>query len=164
MEYKASTDMMVKFITAAIALLFAYMIYDQLRSYPEVPFQSRPTSFYGAIVLGIAFIAGLALSTRRYIVNTDSLVIVTPFYNKTLLKQDFLRVDMVNRKDLGFMIRLFGNGGLFGYFGWYRAANLGNFFFYGTQMKNLILIQMKTGRKYIITPDDTSILSELQPK
>ena len=164
MEYKASTDMMAKFITVAIALLFAYMIYDQLRFYPEVPLQYRPASFYGAIILGIAFILGFALSTRKYIVNADSLVIVTPFHSRTLLKQDFFRVDIINRKDLGFMIRMFGNGGLFGYYGWYRAANLGNFFFYGTQMKNLLLIQMKTGRKYIITPDDTSILSELQPK
>jgi hypothetical protein len=57
-----------------------------------------------------------------------------------------------------------GNGGLFGYYGWYSSSNIGSFFCYGTQRKNRILIQMKSGEKFIITPDDTGILAEIKPK
>jgi len=156
MEYKASTDLRVKLTTVFVALLFAFLIYNQVQHNSQL-------RLITAIILGIAFVGSFCLSTLKYTINENSLVIVTPLYNKTIRKKDIFRVDLVNRKDLGFMIRLFGNGGLFGYYGWYRAANLGKFFFYGTQMKNLILIQMNTGSKYMITPDDTSILSELQP-
>jgi hypothetical protein len=52
------------------------------------------------------------------------------------------------------VIRTGGIGGLFGYYGWFRSSNLGSIFYYATQSKNRILIELNDGEKIMITPDD----------
>jgi hypothetical protein len=160
MDYKASTDMTVKVLSIGVTILFGFIIYRVLA------FQSKaPLIFYGTIsIISIIYFASFGLCTWAYRTDEKSLTIVAPFYNKTFSKEDIQTAELVDSGKLGSMIRTMGNGGLFGYYGWYNSSNIGSFFYYGTQRKNRILIQMKNGEKYIITPDDTSLLSELQPK
>jgi len=158
MDYKASTDMTVKVMSIGVTVLFAFIIYRM------AAFQSKsPLMFYGVIGLILAiYLVSFGLCTWSYRVDEKSLVIVAPFYNKTISKQDIQTAELIDKDKLGSVIRTFGNGGLFGYYGWYSSSNIGPFFFYGTQHKNRILIQMKNGEKYIITPDDVSILAALK--
>lgn len=47
-------------------------------------------------------------------------------------------------------VRLFGAGGLGGYYGWYRNAILGDYYMFTTNRKcNLIYIELKSGKKYV---------------
>jgi hypothetical protein len=160
MEYKASTDMPVKVISIGVTILFGFIIYRLL------PFQSKsPLVFYGSVVL-IAFIylTSFGLCTWSYQTDGKALIIKAPFYTKTINKSDIQTAESIDTDKLGSVIRTFGNGGLFGYYGWYSSSQIGSFFYYGTQRKNRILIEMKNGEKCVITPDDTSILSELKPQ
>ncbi len=50
--------------------------------------------------------------------------------------------------------RILGNGGLFGYTGYYRNSTFGNMRWFATQRKNYILIEKNNGQKIIITPDE----------
>jgi hypothetical protein len=160
MDYKASTDETVKVISIGVTLLFGFIIYRIL------PFQSKsPLVFYGTIALiAVIYFTSFGLCTWSYRADQKTLTIVAPFYNKTINKSDIQTAELIDTERLGSVIRTFGNGGLFGYYGWYSSSTIGPFFYYGTQKKNRILIEMKNGEKYVITPDDTSILSEIKPQ
>jgi hypothetical protein len=51
-------------------------------------------------------------------------------------------------------IRLFGSGGLYGYFGYFAFRGLGRVFMHATNRRNLVLIKDVGGRKYLISPDN----------
>jgi len=51
-------------------------------------------------------------------------------------------------------LRVFGNGGLFGYTGWYRNLRDGLHRSYVTHRKKLILLETKDGKKILISPGD----------
>lgn len=50
-------------------------------------------------------------------------------------------------------LRLFGSGGLFGFFGWFRNKTLGTYRAYGTDPKNTVVLKLKN-RTIVITPHD----------
>ncbi|MBC7365306.1 MAG: helix-turn-helix domain-containing protein [Undibacterium sp.] len=56
-------------------------------------------------------------------------------------------------------IRLFGNGGLFGFLGQYRNAVIGNFQAYVTDPENSVVLEFGT-RKIVISPDDPQAFVE----
>ena len=58
-------------------------------------------------------------------------------------------------------IRLFGVGGLFGYYGKYYNFKLGHLTLYTTQKRNRILMTMTTGKKIVISPDDLDLVDEI---
>ena len=53
-----------------------------------------------------------------------------------------------------FAIRTFGNGGVFGYTGYFYKKGIGSMLWYCTQRANYILIEKTNGKKIVITPDD----------
>jgi hypothetical protein len=50
-------------------------------------------------------------------------------------------------------IRLFGSGGLFGFFGWFRNRTLGTYRAYGTDPKNTVVLKLR-GRTLVVTPEN----------
>jgi hypothetical protein len=62
-------------------------------------------------------------------------------------------VRTVSKGEMGLPIRTFGNGGLFGFFGYYFSDRLGKMKWYATRTDNYVLVQLKNGKKLIITPD-----------
>lgn len=75
---------------------------------------------------------------------------------------DIEQVRAVEEGEMNGLIRTFGVGGLFGYFGKYYANRIGNMTLYATQRKNRILIITKQHKKIVITPDDLSMLEKLE--
>jgi hypothetical protein len=64
-------------------------------------------------------------------------------------------------------LRLFGDGGLFGYFGWFWNRKLGTYRAYGTNPKNTVVLKL-SNRTIVITPHDPArfveeILWQLKP-
>ena len=49
-------------------------------------------------------------------------------------------------------LRLFGSGGLYGYYGLFTFRNLGRVLMYATNRHNLVLIQNETARKFLLSP------------
>jgi Bacterial PH domain len=63
-------------------------------------------------------------------------------------------VRTVSKEEMGLPIRTFGNGGLFGYTGSYFSDRLGNMTWYATRTDKYVLVQLKGGKKWILTPDE----------
>jgi hypothetical protein len=51
-------------------------------------------------------------------------------------------------------IRTFGNGGLFGYTGYYRNSKVGSMLWFCTRRSNYVLVTRATGPVVVVTPDD----------
>lgn len=69
-------------------------------------------------------------------------------------------VHVMEYSDLGFVIRTFGNGGLFGYTGWYYSKKIGKMRWYARQRKNIVLLTLSNGKKILLTPDDREAFVE----
>jgi len=57
-------------------------------------------------------------------------------------------------------IRIFGDGGLFGFFGLFRDRRLGNYHAYATDPKRALVLELQD-RKVVITPDDPARALEM---
>jgi hypothetical protein len=51
-------------------------------------------------------------------------------------------------------LRLFGSGGLYGYYGLFTFRKTGRVYMHATNRHNLILIKDNKGKRYLLSPDD----------
>jgi hypothetical protein len=59
----------------------------------------------------------------------------------------------MDRREMWTTVRLFGVGGMFGYYGKFYSFALGNENWYATDMNRAVLLETDTG-KFVVTPDD----------
>ncbi len=76
---------------------------------------------------------------------------------------DIKTIRKVDSSNMKYSIRTMGNGGLWGYTGKYYNRKLGSMTFYCSQRANYILVELTTGKKIIITPDEPdALIAELK--
>ena len=51
-------------------------------------------------------------------------------------------------------IRLFGSGGLYGYYGFFSFRDLGRVCMHATNRNNLVLVKDKKGRRFLLSPSE----------
>ncbi len=166
MLYKASLDSLAKGMSIAILIMFlgigASIIYNLDPTNPnEIPLWAA--FLIESIFIGILLFCYL-YAPQAYIVKSDKLSIIRPIGNIDLALNNFSSIRLVDKSEIRTLVRTFGVGGLFGYFGYYYSSSIGKLILYTTQRKNLVLIEQKVGRKVLISPDDTSIVESLLTK
>jgi len=88
----------------------------------------------------------------RFDILPVGLEIVWPLRRKLIAAGDIVEAAMVDRDQLGSMIRLFGAGGLFGGFGLFRSSRLANLDVYISRSDGLVLIRRRSARPLLISP------------
>lgn len=63
---------------------------------------------------------------------------------------DIESIRSVGKKDLANSIRKFGNGGFFGYVGYFSSPTLGNFYMAAINTKELAIVSTQKGKTYVI--------------
>lgn len=166
MEYKASLDNLAKLITIGTFVLLLFLGYKSVISLMHsqgerniILFQSGKLLLFVAIIIGSYIFA-----PQSYKVDSLELTIVRPIKNRIIQLTDISEILILEKGRFAGGIRTFGVGGLFGYFGKYYYPKIGHVSLYATQGKNKILIYTKDGKKFMITPDDLSIIDELNKK
>lgn len=155
MEYKASLDRLSIVMTVMTFLLLAWAAFKLLHSPDLMAFV-----LIGAAVVTICY----GLHTQKYVIGNGMLLIHRPVKNVSFPTADIQQTKILEPNEMTGTIRAFGVGGLFGYFGKFYNRKFGFMTFYTTQRKNRILIQFKSGKKIIISPDDVSIINYLKEK
>lgn len=118
-----------------------------------------------AVSLGIgnAIVAGLtavvlflsyAWSPRGYTVAERSIVVHRLIGRVTIPLDAVREARRAAAEDLTGCIRLFGSGGMFGYYGVFRTAKLGRSTWYMTKRANGVVI-VAANKTYLLSPDDT---------
>lgn len=117
-------------------------------------------------VMPFAFIIMLVvtygLSPKGYGVQDRQLIIYRPFRKKVYATQDIQLVSIVAKEELKRSIRVFGVGGLFGYFGLFRNSRYGTMIWYASRRDQFVVIERSNGRAIVLTPDDpNSFVTEI---
>jgi hypothetical protein len=158
-EYRASLDNLSKGITIVCFLLFGFLIYKNSTLVRISPYFSIfMTVFFFAIFLG-SFLYG----PQKYIVKNGMLIIVRPINKISIPLADIKEARILIKGELGTVIRTWGSGGLFGYYGNFRSLRIGKMKLYTTRRDNRILITTVDDDLILISPDDTALVNALKP-
>ncbi|MDI9877909.1 PH domain-containing protein [Flectobacillus longus] len=159
MTYKASLDNLAKIASISITLLFVFILYFQ---YPILQHESYWLTVFISGLLVLTYALSLGYSPRSYQISGDYLTINRLFYDAKYERRKIEKVEVLNKEQMGFAIRTFGVGGLFGYFGYYASKNQGSMLWYATQREKFVMIHLEGNKKIVLTPDDAiSFVSEL---
>jgi hypothetical protein len=168
--YTASLDNLTKTISGFAILLFIWLtILPQIISNNTPSLNSNKNLISLGVGIFVLIVFGFVYMYRilRYELSDTELIIVRPYKSVHIPLNTISGIIKLEKTDLLGTIRTFGNGGFFGYTGYYWKKSLGTMIFYLTQRKNLILIETiaKTGKakggKIVISPDDISMEGKL---
>jgi len=109
-----------------------------------------------AIVV-VALVSSYLMIPKISVDAQKNILIKNSFVNFIIKREEIANVERITGKK--FNIRTFGVGGLFGYFGYFN----GNDVWYVTNVDKKIQITMKSGKTYMISPENTEdFISELE--
>lgn len=165
MDYKTSLDVPAKVLTWGVCALFGTLALYQLYTYSRSPGETVDAV---AAAVQIAFFVGLVLfawlySPQGYSVRDGALVIHRPWKPVTIPLAEIRSVQLLSPEDVspGGTFRLFGVGGLFGYYGLFFRPNLGGYVrFYLRNKENPVLLDTTVGR-LLLSPDSSGLVSAL---
>ena len=164
MVYKASLDLLAKIMTAIVFIILAVVGYMGLEATIASHGHFQTIFFYSGLFLFLVVIILICYyyAPQSYIVDSSDLFIVRYAGNVKIKLSDIAQVVLLPDNEVGGMVRTFGVGGLFGYYGKYYSFKMGSLTLYTTQRKNRILIITRQGQKMLITPDDRKMSEKLQ--
>jgi hypothetical protein len=151
MTYKTSLDNLAKVITIGAAILFVIIIIRQC-SIIKDSIQIIPVCTIVFLLL-IYFIA-FAFRPISYDLVADKLIIHRLFTDVKIDRNIIKSVELLDRDKIGYVIRTFGVGGLFGYYGKFASKKLGGMTWYATRNDKTVLVLTVDDKKIILTPDD----------
>lgn len=86
----------------------------------------------------------------RYTEVTEEMIIVKQIWGQLVFDRKDVEIVPIGKDDLKRSIRTFGNGGLFGYAGYFQNKKLGKYRMYVTRLKDLSLLTDRNGKKTVI--------------
>ena len=102
-----------------------------------------------ALPLWLLLMVGVTLRTPRYFCIEKDRIIVKFFLGRKVL-QGIRSIRPIDDFAVKGGIRIFGNGGLMGYTGYFRKRELGNFQMLAVSKKELALVTLDNGKQYVI--------------
>jgi hypothetical protein len=110
-------------------------------------------NFAVGCLASLALALAYAYSPLGYIVSQQSIIVRRLVGNATIPLEGVQEVRVTTSDDMRGCIRLWGSGGLFGYYGWFRTSKLGRSIWYVTNRKKMIVV--RTGAKTaLFSPDE----------
>lgn len=158
MDFEARKDFAVK----AITLIFNLSSLIPLAFYLYSP-EKHLTPLLVFFIMAAASALTWLFSPLSYQITEKKLKILRPFKNVEIDLSRITEIKRTDRESLKGTIRLFGSGGLYGFFGLFYKKGLGKFYAYCTNSSDLVLI--KAGRLFLISPSQTeTFISFLKEK
>jgi len=159
MTYKASLDKTATIITIAVTIFLAVVIGGQ---YVIIKDAKRTTPFYTTTACLLIYFLAFAFRPIQYVISEDELIIERPLINARIRREDIKSAEKIEKNKIKWSLRIFGVGGVFGYYGSFASFSLGRMTWYATRKDNPVLIKTANGRKIIVTPNEPdAFVSEL---
>ncbi len=152
MTYKASFDNITKILTIGLTILFAFIIFLPLIFITDGT--SDQNAIYTRVALLAIYIITYGFSTKDYQLTTDEIIVRRLLGNVKIKRSEILSVEIIEKEQMGWIIRTFGVGGLFGYWGRFSSSKLGSMTWYATRKNKIVLITKINNKKIVITPDE----------
>lgn len=158
MHSTATLDKTAKIITVIMLLVLVGLLYPVLKE------GKTGGSIASAIIDSLLFFITVFcyyFSTSGYRITNDKLIIERPVGKKIISLKNLQDIYSYQKIEKGFTIRTFGNGGLFGYFGYFNNDEIGRFKLYSTKGSAFVILDF--GKEKIgISPDDPEFIEALK--
>ncbi len=106
----------------------------------------------GAFAVGLSY----AYSPRGYSVGQGAITVKRVIGGIRIPLEGMRQIRAAEPDDFKGCIRLWGSGGLFGYYGLFRTSKLGRCTWHVTDRKHGVVITSADGRTYVVSPDDVA--------
>lgn len=156
MTFQASLDKLAKGISVAITVLFAIIICLPF-FLPNNNEEGIAVAVYTSVILVVIYLVTLGYRPIHYAVTTDELIVHRWFKDVIIEKANIQSIEAIDRKKIKGSLRVFGVGGLFGYFGKFTNDTIGSMTWYATRRDNIILVITTDNEKTILTPDEPDL-------
>jgi len=151
MIYKTSLDNLAKGITISITVLFAVIIIGQ---YSIIKDAGRAVPIYTTVTLILIYFIAFAFRPINYNLANGKLTIHRLLLDVNIDRANIKSVELIDKDKIGWSLRTFGVGGLFGYFGYFANIKMGKMTWYATRKDRTVLLLTNDNKKIILTPDD----------
>lgn len=98
-------------------------------------------------------------SVGEYVLESDGLSIKRKIFPIKIKYEEIKKVSRLGYQDIKSSIRIFGNGGLFGFYGIFRNESIGNYRAYFSNFSDLVLIETDK-KKFVISPENPDIFTD----
>ena len=161
--YHASMDYLT-IITTILPLFFmAFIGFTIFHSFSvEKDFQSAILMTVLSFIIVSALIYSWLLAPVSYTVDDNYFTVNRRINTVKFRIDDLTEIRALDTRELRFVFRTFGVGGIFGHYGKYFSSSFGKLTFYATRLSKRILIKTRQGENIIITPDQKEIINDLQ--
>lgn len=149
--FKASLDNASKLISGATILFALIFILFGLFIFKEDKIALIFPVFILLAVSGFTFL----YSPKGYSIEPDAICVHRLVGIKKINRSEIYEVRAIDEEDLGRTWRMFGNGGMFGYTGWF-STSMGKMRWYLSQRKNYVLLSLNNEKRILISPDDVN--------
>ena len=151
MIYKTSLDNVAKGVTIATTILFAAIIVGPILFSKD---EGSSIPIFISIVLLLIYFGIFIFRPINYSLTDDNLIIHRPLTNVKIDRKEIKSVEQLDKEKLKWVIRTFGVGGLFGYWGKFANTQIGSMTWYATRRNNAVLITTIYNKKIVLTPND----------
>ena len=151
MTYKTSLDNLAKGITIGVTLLFVAILIGQFSIIKDTGWA---VPIITTVTLFLIYFISFAFSPINYEVSAQHLSIHRLLIDVNIDRNQIKSVELLDKEDLAWVIRTFGVGGLFGYYGKFANTKLGSMTWYATRRNKTVLIVTLDNKKIILTPDE----------
>ncbi len=151
MIYSASMDKLTKGITIGFTILFfATNLAVFSFSFKEHLLSSS------LLLIGLTLMYLLVYIYRpQYYQLTDDFLVIQRRISGVRIERSFIKnSEQISSDQLRYAMRVFGVGGVFGYFGKFRTSKMGMMTWYATRRDRFVLVETFEGKKIILTPDE----------
>ena len=146
-------DITTKIISAIVIAIPFVMIFAQYTFVKD----NNAILDLTAIFLFITYFIAWMLHPTSYVIDSEKLVICRPIGG---IKIDLSSIQNIERTAPGFSMRLFGSGGLFGYYGLFSSNKLGRHNRYTGNNEDLVFVNAGK-KKYLLSIHDELFFNEL---
>jgi hypothetical protein len=151
MKYKTSLGNWTKAITIAVTILFAFII---IKQFSFITNEGRPDPIYTTVLLLAIYFIAIVFRPIYYKITNDKLIIHRLIADVRIDRQNIKSIELIDRQDIGWSLRIFGVGGLFGYSGYFANSKMGSMTWYTTRRDRTVLVVTNDEKKIILSPDD----------
>ncbi|MBO9594720.1 MAG: hypothetical protein J7599_17585 [Niabella sp.] len=152
MDFRASYDKTTKIITMLVGILMLVVLASMW-----ISLKAAGTALPLLFMIGVSFISVIlpyGFSVTKYQINQEELIICRPFGNKKIPLTTLASAAIIDPKLLRWSWRIFGSGGMFGYYGTFGNKHLGTMKWYMTRKDRVVLITTVHNKKLLLSPDD----------
>ncbi len=151
MIYKTSLDRTAKVITGIVTILFAVVIIAQ---FLVIKNGEIKVSVFIIILLSLIYFGTFLYRPISYILSEVELIIHRSIGDIKINRTEIKTIEQLDNTKLKWSVRVFGVGGLFGYWGKFSNSKIGSMTWYATRRNKAVLITTFTNKKIILTPNE----------